>query len=70
MLRPGGKGQGAKISGSPSGEACAAGGITLRVEEEFVLALAEARCGTPAAVMPSPRIAPICIPADEQRRVA
>ncbi len=37
MTRPGGAGRGAIVPGGPSGAVCAAGGITLGVEEEFVL---------------------------------
>ena len=37
MPRPGGAGRGAKVLGGPPGTARAAGGITLGVEEEFVL---------------------------------
>jgi glutamate---cysteine ligase / carboxylate-amine ligase len=37
MPRPGGVGRGTKVLGGPSGTARAAGGITLGVEEEFVL---------------------------------
>ena len=37
MPRPGGAGRGAKVPGGPPGTARAAGGITLGVEEEFVL---------------------------------
>jgi carboxylate-amine ligase len=37
MPRPGGTGQGAKVLGDPQGTARAVGGITLGVEEEFVL---------------------------------
>jgi carboxylate-amine ligase len=37
MPRPGGAGQGAKVLGDPRGTARAAGGITVGVEEEFVL---------------------------------
>jgi gamma-glutamyl:cysteine ligase YbdK (ATP-grasp superfamily) len=36
MPRPGGPRGGVKVHGGPSGTACAAGGVTLGVEEEFV----------------------------------